>query len=112
MTKTAQELIDRVLVELGVIGAGQTAAAEDVALVTSEIDPVMSDLATRNIFTWGDPDEYEDDAFIHLAKIIANSLARAYGVEPDDGKRMYAESRLRLLQTTVLSGQNQKVEYY
>jgi hypothetical protein len=110
--KSKQELIDRVLVELGVIGAGQTAAAEDVALITSEIEPVMSDLATRNIYSWGDPDEYDEDAFIHLAKITANSLARAYGIEPDDGKRLYAESRLRLLQTVVLSGQNQSVEYY
>lgn len=112
MSKTKLELINRALVELGVIGAGQTAAAEDVALVDGDIDPVMSDLATRNIWVWGDPDEYDDDAFIHLAKILAFSVARAFGATPDENTRLNAETRLRLLDRPVLSGQNQSVEYY
>jgi hypothetical protein len=112
MSKSRQELIERALQELGVVSAGQTAAAEDAALVEAEIDPVMSDLATRNVWQWGDPDEFEEDAFIHLAKLIGNSLARAYGVQPDEAKRLYCEGRLRLLSTVVLSGQPQRAEYY
>ncbi len=110
--KSRQELINRALVELGVVAAGQTAPAEDTAIVEAEIDAVMSDLASRNIWAWGDPDEFDDDAFIHLAKILANSVARAFGASPDEGLRINAETRLRLLDPPVLSGQHQRVEYY
>lgn len=110
--KSRQELITRTLQRLGVIGAGQTAAAEDVAAVDAEIEPVMSDLATRNIFNWGDPDEYDEDAFLHLVMILANSLAEDFGKAMDDSKRLYAERRLRGLNVVVLSGQPQKVEWF
>lgn len=107
--KSRQELINRALRELGV---PSPASAEDVAVIEDEIDPVMNDLGTREIFQWGDPDEFDEDAFIHLAKLLANSCARQFGVEPDDGKRLSAEVRLRQLQTVIVSGQAQKVEYY
>lgn len=112
MTKSRQELIERALEELGVISAGQTASSEDTAVIESEIDPVMGDLATRNVWQWGSSDEFDDDAFIHLAKILANSKARVFGVAPDETVRLMCERRLRELMITTLSGQRQTVEYY
>lgn len=110
--RSRQELIERALKELGVVAAGQTPDAEDVDVVEDEIDAVMSDLMVRNVYSWGDPDEYEDEAFIHLAKIIANSVARSFGVAPDDGVRIICEARLRMLIPVVLSGQPLRAEYY
>lgn len=112
MTKSRQELIDRALEELGVISAGQTASAEDVAVIENEIDVVMSDLSTRDVYQWGDPDEFDNDAFIHLALILANSKARPFGVPYDDNLRLRCEARLRQLQPILLSGQPQSVDYY
>lgn len=112
MAKSRQALINRALEELGVVSAGQTPSDEDVAVIESEIDPVMSDLATRNIWQWGDPDEFEDDAFIHLAKLVAYSKARVFGVTPDETTRLMSESRLRQLNLSVLSGQRQTAEYF
>lgn len=111
--KTQEQLISRVLQRLGVLGAdGQTPSAEDAATVRAEIGPVMSDLAARSIYAWGDPDQFEDAPFVHVAVIIANSLARDFGSQPSEQDRLLAESRLRELKAVALSGQPQQTEYY
>ena len=112
MTKTREELVERALRKLGALPAGQSAAPEDASLVDDEIDPLMQDLSQRGIYQWGDPDEIDDAAFIHLADILANSVARVFGVQQDEGLRISAENRLRLLDTQMLSGQPLKVDYY
>jgi hypothetical protein len=112
MTKTREELIARALRKLGVVGAGQTPSAEDSAAVDEEIEPVMADLAVRGVYAWGDPDEIDDEAFVHLATILGNSVANDFGKPEDDAKREYAEMRLKLLDVKTLSGQPQKVDYY
>lgn len=111
-TKTRDDLVSRALNKLGVIGAGQTAATEDTAQVDGTVDSVMSDLATRQIFAWGDPDDIDQDAFEHLADCLAVANARDYGLQPDDNVRLMAESRLRQLNLTALSGQPQSVDYF
>ncbi len=112
MTKTRNDLVNRALKELGVVGSGQTAEAEDYDEIDDAVEPVMSDLATRDIWVWGDPDQYDDDAFDHLAVLLANARARAFGVQPDEQKRRLAEARLRGLKPTILSGQPQPIEYF
>jgi len=112
MTKTRSELVNRALQKLKVVGAGQTASAEDSQFVNDELEPVMSDLAVRNIFVWGDPDEIDDAAFVHLADILANSVAGDFGQAQDETVRLYAEKRLRELNLYSLSGQRQTSEYY
>jgi hypothetical protein len=112
MSKTRIELVNRALSELGVVGAGQTAAAEDFEVIDQAVPPVMGDLATRDIWVWGDPDAYDDDAFDHLAVLLANARARAFGAPPDEQKRLLAEARLRGLKPTILSGRTQEIEYF
>lgn len=110
--KSRQQLIERALEEVGVKAAGVTPDAEDVAVIENEIDPVMSDLSTRDVYQWGDPDEFDEDAFVHLALILANSKARVFGGAYDEGVRLRCEARLRNLQPILLSGQAQSVDYY
>ncbi len=112
MTKTRDELIERALNKLGAIGAGQSPAAEDATLVGDAVDPIMSDLASRGIYSWGDPNALDDDAFEHLAEVLAVAVARDFGKEADETKRLMAESRLRQLTPIVLSGQPQVTEYF
>lgn len=112
MTKTRNALVNRALKELGVVGAGQTAEAEDYDEIDKAVEPVMSDLATRDIWVWGDPDQYDDDAFDHLAVLLANARARAFGAAPDEQKRLLAEQRLRALKPTILSGEVQEYEFF
>lgn len=112
MTKTREDLVARALHKLGAIGAGQPPAPEDALVVDNEIGPVMADLLTRGVYNWGDPDQIDDDAFVHLADILANSVARDFGREQDETVRLQAERRLRQLNVPVLSGQPQQVEYF
>lgn len=107
-----QQLILRALQKNGVVGAGQTASAEDVALVDVVIDPTMSDLATRDIWVWGAPDEFDDDASEHLAGILANATATDFGKSFDPALQEYLEKRLRRLSLYTLSGQPQRVDYF
>lgn len=112
MTKTRVQLVERALRKLGALPAGQSAAPEDALVVDDEIDGLMADLAERNIYVWGDPDQIEEAAFVHLADILANSVARTFGVQQDEVVRRAAESRLKLLDPQFLSGQPLKVEYF
>jgi len=112
MTKSREQLVARALAELGVVGAGQAGNAEDTASVDSEVIPVLDDLAGRNIFHHGDPDQIPDDAFVHLSVVLAQSTARQFGLEPDENRRLLAESRLRQLRANILSFQPLAVEYF
>lgn len=110
--KSREQLITRTLQKLKVLAAGQTPSAEDAAVVRDEVVPVLSDLSKRRVYTVGDPDEIDDEAFVHLADILAVSLAADFGVEQDESKRLLAESRLRMLMAETLSGQAQQTEYF
>lgn len=110
--KSRQQLILRALQELKVVGAGQSAAAEDAEVIDDEIEPVMADLAARDIWQWGDGDRIADEAFVHLARILANSRAGEFGMQSDENVRFAAEARLRQISRAQLSGQPQTADYF
>lgn len=110
--KTREELISRALNKLGVIGAGQAPAAEDMALLNDAIVPLLSDLAARSVYGLGDPDNIEDAPFEHLATLLANATARDFGKNEDETVRALAEQRLRAIRDPMLSYQPQTVDYY
>jgi hypothetical protein len=106
-------LVTRVLEKLKIVGSGQTGSAEDALLVDKVIDPVMSSLATRQIFSWGDEDELPDEAFEHLADCVAFACAGDFGKSYGDrSARLGFEHDLRQLDLYALSGQHQVAEYY
>ncbi len=118
MAKTREQFVNRALRKLGALPTGQAADPEDYQAVDGTVQSVMSDLATRDIYQWGNPDQIDDDAFEHLATLLAITNARDFGgaqIEPplpNEDTRKLAESRLRQLNLTFLSGQPQTTEYY
>jgi hypothetical protein len=112
MTRTRDQLVNRALQELRVVGAGQSAAAEDTSFVNDEVEPLMADLASRAIYYWGEDNEVPDEAFSHLAVLLANSVAGAFGQSQSEEKRLLAERRLRNLNLYSLSGQTASTEYF
>jgi hypothetical protein len=112
MTQSREDLVNRALRNNGALPTGQAAAPEDYDVVDEMLEPVMSDLATRNIWQWGDPDQIDDDAFEHLAVLLANATAPDFGRQKDDQVRLNAEARLRALNQTFLSGQPQQTDYF
>ena len=110
--KTREELVTRALQKLKVLAAGQSPSAEDAAAVDGDVLPIFADLSRRGVYSVGDPDEIEDEAFIHLADILANSVAADFGAAQDEGVRMAAERRLRVLGAQTLSGQVLRTNYF
>lgn len=110
--KSREQLVTRALQKLKVLAAGQTPSAEDAKVVDDDLEPVLSDLSTRNIYPFGDPDQIEENAFVHLADILANSVAADFGLDQNDAVRLAAESRLRELTAQTLSGQRLQSEYF
>lgn len=110
--KSRQQLVIRALQKLKVLAAGQTPSAEDAKIVDDEIVPVLSDLSIRSVYPFGDPDQIEDEAFVHLAYVLANSVADDFGRDQSEEVRLRAESRLRELGAQTLSGQPLQAEYF
>lgn len=110
--KSRQQLVLRALQELGVVGAGQAASAEDNKVADDEIEPLLANLAQRGVWQWGDPDQIDDDAFIHLAKLLANSVAVAFGKATDENMRLLEEQALRELRPLIRSGAPLAVDYF
>lgn len=110
--KTREELVKQALKEIKVVAAGQTPSAEDAQTVDEALVPVLSDLSKRNVYPFGDPDQIEDDAFMHLAVILGNSVAGQFGQQQSEEIRLLSESRLRQLYAEQLSGQPVVVEYF
>lgn len=110
--KSRENLVNRALQKLRVLGAGQTASAEDYKVVDDVVEPVLSELSTRSVYGYGNPDNIEDDAFEHLATCLAQASAPDFGLEPDDGLRLMAETRLREISAQTLSYQPAQTEYF
>lgn len=107
-----EQLVRRALRELGVLAAGQSPSAEDYEAVNGDVEPVFADLARRQVWPYGDPDVIADEALIHLAIILANSTAAQFGQAADDGRRIYAETRLKELKSNVDAGDPIEAAYY
>lgn len=110
--KSREQLVKQALKEIKVVAAGQTPSAEDAQTVDDVVVPVLSDLSKRKVYPFGDPDQIEDDAFVHLAIILGNQVAGQFGQASDDAVRLASEARLRQLYAEQLSGQPVQVEYF
>lgn len=112
MSQTREALVNRALQNLGAKPAGLAAAAEDYKIADDALEPMLASLASRDVWQWGDPDVIDDDAFLILADLLANEVARDFGATRDENARLLGERRLRELAPHVLSGQPQQVEYF
>lgn len=77
---TRRDLVDNVLYELGLVGAGQSPAAEDVAAVDRYVEPTIARLTALEILGDFDVDQVPDEFFTPLAILIGDSLLGQYGI--------------------------------
>lgn len=111
ITKTRDQLVDRALEKLGVVGSGQSAEAEDQARVDSVVDATLGDLAARRIIYVANEDAIPVEWFEWLADLLADNVAEDFGRVRDATKRLYAESMLRNLVAGMPTYEPLKVEY-
>lgn len=77
--KTREDLIARVLKNLGVLAAGQAPSDEDRAEVDDLIDPVCAKLLDDGAAKLNG-DEIDDAAYLPLARIIAEEAMTPFGI--------------------------------
>jgi hypothetical protein len=117
MSKTRDELVDRVLKILGIIGAGQEGSTEDATTVDDQIEPVLAELSARRIVYVGDYSTYDDETFNPIAECIAVSLATEFGADMshlvDPATKMpFAEGRLRTITRRTGTGKMLKTDEF
>ena len=110
-TKTRSDLISEVLDQLGVLAAGQTPAAEDVAKVDGKLDAVLAELSALDIVTIDDAGavgpsggEIASEAFLSLATAIAYRCAAAFGLANDPALYVLSQRAEKMLRTIVRPG--------
>lgn len=79
---TKAQLRDRVLQELGVLAVGETATAEDAALVETTIDDQHAMLEREIFLTWTTA-TIPDTVIEPLTVVLAARLAGRYGLPAD-----------------------------
>lgn len=77
--RTREELIARVLKNLGVLAAGQAPSDEDRAEVDDLIDPVCAKLLDDGVAKLNG-DEIDDAAYLPLARIVAEQAMTPFGI--------------------------------
>ena len=82
--RTQADLIVAVLGRLGVLSAGQPVDAEDVNVVTSELDGIFRKISALEIVTIPDPQNIPGVYFADLADIVAGECATKFGVKTED----------------------------
>lgn len=101
MAKTRADLVNEALSQLKVVGAGQSASAEDYAAVDGKVDAVLAELAVRNVATIPNLNDIPLEVFLPVATCLAAACAGDFEVDratlPDgrDVLAVGAETRLR-----------------
>jgi hypothetical protein len=96
MAKTTTQLVAQVAALVTSL-IGESAAATDSTFLTGLVQPVVDDLAERNICNIGNIDEIPDSHFLHLAVLVAQEAIIPYGGKYDPNAVALRESRLRTL---------------
>lgn len=104
MTTSREELVLLALRWRGIPGAGQTPAAEDKAAMDQVLPKVMDNLAQRNIYVWGDPDQIDDAAAVPLSALVAWRAFDLGNMVPGAPTVDQAETELRELKPYIDAG--------
>lgn len=104
MSKSRADVINDVLRELLILGNGETADPDDVALVDAKVDGVVADLAKRDIYAVADAGllgpsggEIEDECAPYLAVVLAQWCAPSFLKPRNWGELKMAEGLLEVL---------------
>ncbi|MFA7238430.1 MAG: hypothetical protein WC058_16360 [Phycisphaeraceae bacterium] len=78
-TKTRAELVQAALEEIKVLAAGQSPSSEDSDKVERALEPMLAELAAREIVYIADSDEIPNAVFGPLTRRLGAEIAGAFG---------------------------------
>ena len=110
MTKTTQQLAERVLLRLKWTSAGETPSADDAEAVKQFYANTFAEMTVNNLTYWDEAD-IPDEAFEATADFIAGRIAPDF-VQPRPDLEASGEQRLRILSTQGGTGRVVTGEYF
>jgi hypothetical protein len=87
------QLVEAALLELKAIASGQAASPEDHATVDAKLEPMLADLAAREISYVGDVENIDDAQMMWLPVILARRCALAFSVTGQELRDLDAAAR-------------------
>jgi hypothetical protein len=81
--QTRVDLVHKALKNLGVLPQGQNPGAEEYNQVNALVEPMIADLAARDIVTINSTAVFEDKHFLHLAHVLAGHSLSEFGMQND-----------------------------
>ncbi len=102
---TPQELRDAVLMEVGVLAAGESAAPEDAAVVTAKYALLHETLTERDLASWDVTDDIPDDVAQSVVLMVAHLCARPFGVPAQKAAELLQMGALDLPQPSIAERQ-------
>ena len=107
--KTNLDMITATLSILGVVGAGQPVQAEDEAIVRDYLSAVIDSLDKQNVCSlWASyhADEYLDEFYLTIPKIVASHAASHYGLGAD--RRIFEADAQEAIQSILSNKETER----
>jgi hypothetical protein len=79
-TRTRIDLVNHALEHLGILGAGQSANAEDFDEIDNHVEPLVARLEAIELFSLDDLDLIPPEIFHPLSVMLADESAPAFGL--------------------------------
>lgn len=93
LTRTADDLSDAVLREMGVVDAVETADTTDIDYISGVYELKFHELVDREIAYWS-VDAIPREVFLTMRDLIVNEVRGAYGDPIDPGAKAQSETVL------------------
>lgn len=81
--QTRTDLVHKALKNLGVLPQGQSPSAEEYNQVNALVEPMIEDLAGRDIVTLTSTALFEDKYFLSLGHVLAGHAQSEFGMQRD-----------------------------
>ena len=112
MSKTREQLRNKVYDIIVGGDAGQTPSDEDATAIDEYIDPVIAEHFVDEAAYISDTDAIEDELFLPLAKLVANAAADEFGGQSNPQVQQLYTNRLRVLTRQTPGYGPQSTEYF
>lgn len=115
-TYTKAQLATRILRDLGVLGADETASSADLDWAKETISSTLAALSIKKINLWNtDEDNIAEEYYILLSHRVGLDVAPGFGlisIAEAEAAKAAVETDLRILAMSEQTGAAQEVEYF
>lgn len=111
-TKTLQQLETEAFAILTGMDPNSSPAAEDLAVIDTYVDPLLSQLAADEIVYIAAPNEIPNEYFLPLVRLLANVCGPRFGSPMNEDAKLADERVLRRLSAAQATYEPLQAQYF